>query len=116
MKIQQHPRVSGLHIGDEVYSTSRHLIACVSDVFPAAVCVRVLQLQTAREWSIHVLPELWSADEIENLSVCRSCGCRDQLQMLVEADIPYQMCEACATRIHSMGTPPVFGTDSSVSQ
>ncbi len=41
------------------------------------------------------MPELWSADEIENLSVCRYCGCRDDLQHERDTGIPFRVCRAC---------------------
>ena len=79
MKIHQHPRMRDIEIGDEVYSSKQQLFARVEEVFPAAVCVKVGILAVNRCMEIFVSPQLWRADDIENLSVCRYCGGREGL-------------------------------------
>ena len=79
MKISQHPRMRDIAIGDEVYSSKHRLFARVEEVFPAAVCVKVGVLSLSRYLELFVSPQLWRADDIENLSVCRSCGGRTGL-------------------------------------
>ena len=95
MKIRQHPRMHQICIGDEVYSYPRHLFARVEEVFPAAVCVKVAALSLEPSVELHATPLLWRADDIENLSVCRYCGSRDDLQLEAETGIPFRVCGRC---------------------
>ena len=67
MKISQHPRMRDIAIGDEVYSSKHQLFARVEEVFPAAVCVKVGVLSLNRYLELFVSPQLWRADDIENL-------------------------------------------------
>jgi hypothetical protein len=95
MKIRQHPRMSDIAIGDEVYSYQRQVFARVEEVFPAAVCVRVAILNFDRKVDISISPQLWRADDIENLSVCRYCGRRDDLRLENETGVPFRVCNHC---------------------
>ncbi|WP_298407092.1 hypothetical protein [uncultured Chloroflexus sp.] len=95
MKIQPHPRLHGIMIGDEVYSYHYHLAARVADIFPAAVCVRIDVLTTETPMELSHTPQLWRADEIENLSVCRYCGARDEVRVVRENGIPFRVCSRC---------------------
>jgi hypothetical protein len=95
MKISSHPRMHNITIGDEVYSYSYQLCARVSETFPAAVCVRVGVLAQHRYMELVSAPQLWSAEEIENLSICRYCGSRNDLQLEPGAGIPFRVCTAC---------------------
>jgi hypothetical protein len=95
MKIRQHPRMQDISIGDEVYSYRQQLFARVEEVFPAAVCVKVGILAINRHMELVLLPQLWRADDIENLSVCRYCGGRDQLHVETGTGIPFRICERC---------------------
>lgn len=95
MKISQHPRMRDIAIGDEVYSSKHQLFARVEEVFPAAVCVKVGVLSLNRYLEMFVSPQLWRADDIENLSVCRSCGGRTGLSSETQTGIPVRMCERC---------------------
>jgi hypothetical protein len=81
-------------IGDEVYSYERHLFARVEEVFPAAVCVKIAMLEIGG-MQFHMIPQLWRADDIENLSVCRYCGSREDLQLESETGIPFHVCARC---------------------
>ena len=67
MKISQHPRMRDIAIGDEVYSSKHQLFARVEEVFPAAVCVKVGVLSLSHYLELFVSPQLWRADDIENL-------------------------------------------------
>lgn len=95
MKIQPHPRLRGMMIGDEVYSYHYHLAARVADIFPAAVCVRIDILTTETPMELSHTPQLWRAEEIENLSVCRYCGTRDDVRVVIENGIPFRVCMHC---------------------
>lgn len=97
MKIRQHPRMTGILIGDEVYSHPQKIFARVADVFPAAVCVKVGVLSTEDPMEITLAPQLWRADDIENLSVCRYCGSREDIHPIDGTGIPFRICTACAT-------------------
>lgn len=97
IKIRQHPRLKNVCIGDEVVCTSKHIYACVEDVFPAAVCVKVLLLQQEPRRELVTLPQLWRADDIENLSVCRYCGSREGLQRECGTGIPFRVCGCCCS-------------------
>jgi hypothetical protein len=53
---------------------------------------------TLQNWpapELIVMPQLWRADDIENLSVCRYCGSREQLRSGSTAGIPYRVCADC---------------------
>jgi hypothetical protein len=95
MKISQHPRMRDIAIGDEVYSCKQQLFARVEEVFPAAVCVKVGILSVNHRLELFVSPQLWRADDIENLSVCRYCGGRDGLHRETQTGIPLRVCERC---------------------
>ena len=95
MKIRQHPRMYDICVGDEVYSYTRQLFARVEEIFPAAVCVKVALLTVDRSVDISVAPQLWRADDIENLSVCRYCGVRELLTLENETGVPFRVCERC---------------------
>ncbi len=83
-------------IGDEVICTSRKIYARVEEVFPAAVCVKLAVLYILPEAKLVILPQLWRADDIENLSVCRHCASREELQLVCGTGIPYRVCAHCA--------------------
>ena len=97
MKIQQHPRMRDIAVGDEVYCRPHQLYARVEDVFPAAVCVKVARLsfRAHDQIELRLVPQLWRADDIENLSTCRLCGGRDALHDETGTGIPYRVCESC---------------------
>ncbi|GAC1353660.1 MAG: hypothetical protein NVS4B8_24360 [Herpetosiphon sp.] len=96
MKIQQHPRMRDVRIGDDVLCYGSQLYARVEEIFPAAVCVRLVAFRTtARGLRLVVSPLLWCADQIENLSVCRYCGGRTALQIESTSGIPFRMCATC---------------------
>ena len=95
MKISQHPRMRDISIGDEVYSYRQQLFARVEEVFPAAVCVKVGILSASDHLELLLSPQLWRADDIENLSVCRYCGGRDGLQSETGTGIPFRICQRC---------------------
>jgi hypothetical protein len=82
-------------IGDEVYSYEHRLFARVEEVFPAAVCVKVAFLSFRQRVEMLIAPQLWRADDIENLSVCRYCGGREQLATTAQTGIPLRVCERC---------------------
>lgn len=95
MKIRQHPRMRGICIGDDVYCYPQQLFARVEEVFPAAVCVKVGILSIRRQMELLLSPQLWRADDIENLSVCRYCGTRDGLCFESGTGIPFRVCKYC---------------------
>ena len=95
MKIQQHPRMRDISIGDEVYSYRQQLFARVEEVFPAAVCVKVGILTAGAPLELLFSPQLWRADDIENLSVCRYCSGRDGLKPEAGTGIPFRVCSHC---------------------
>jgi ribosomal protein L40E len=95
-------------VGDEVYSYTRQLFARVEEVFPAAVCVKVAILSLQPDVDVVIVPQLWRADDIENLSVCRYCGARQAIHLEAGTGIPFRVCERCGTvppaeRIHEIG-------------
>lgn len=96
MKIHQHPRIRDILVGDEVYSYLHNIYARVADIFPAAVCVKIgiLSLDEPRE--ITLAPQLWKAEDIENLSVCRYCGSRDDIRTELGTGIPFRVCSLCS--------------------
>ena len=94
MKIRQHPRMNDIAIGDEVLCHRTQLYARVEEVFPAAVCVRLMTFDMER-MRLRVSPQLWPADDIENLSVCHYCGSREGLTTERESYIPFRVCITC---------------------
>ena len=44
---------------------------------------------------ITLAPQLWRADDIENLSVCRFCGRRDEIRTVNDTGIPFRVCDQC---------------------
>ncbi len=103
MKIRQHPRLHDIHIGDEVYSYRYQLFARVEETFPAAVCVKVGILSPNNSFELVITPQLWRAADIENLSICRYCGSRDDLEIEHPGiGIPCRICRHCRT------IPPPF--------
>ncbi|NWF81393.1 MAG: hypothetical protein HXY37_15325 [Chloroflexi bacterium] len=107
MKIRQHPRMRGILVGDEVYSYPHKIFARVADVFPAAVCVKIGILSIDEPMEITLAPQLWRADDIENLSVCRYCGCRENIHTVTETGIPFRICATCSTLPDEAKAPPV---------
>jgi hypothetical protein len=95
MKIRQHPRMLDICVGDEVYSYTHHLFARVEEVFPSAVCVKVGILSVYSPADIRLSPQLWRADDIENLSICRYCGARDELTLENATGVPFRVCPRC---------------------
>lgn len=85
----------GIAIGDDVYSHRFQLFSRVEEVFPAAVCVKLASLHHERYFELVISPQLWRADDIENLSVCRYCGRRDELIQEFETGIPLRVCAQC---------------------
>lgn len=96
MKIRQHPRMRDIIVGDEVYSYPHNLFARVADVFPAAVCVKIGILSLDDHLEITLSPQLWRAEDIENLSVCRYCGSRENIRTESGTGIPFRVCESCS--------------------
>ena len=96
MKIRPHPRINGILIGDEVYSHPQKIFARVADVFPAAVCVKVGVLSIEEPMEMTLAPQLWRADDIENLSVCRYCGSREDIHTVADTGIPFRVCAVCS--------------------
>jgi hypothetical protein len=96
MKIQQHPRMRDIWIGDEVFSYPHQLFARVEEVFPAAVCVKVGLLSFDSRQGLVLTPQLWRADDIENLSICRYCGSREDLAVEHGTGIPFRVCSHCS--------------------
>jgi hypothetical protein len=97
MKIRQHPRMVDIMVGDEVYSYPNNLFARVADVFPAAVCVKIGILSLDNPLEITLAPQLWRADDIENLSVCRYCGSRERINTVSGTGIPFRLCAECSS-------------------
>ncbi len=96
MKIQQHPRMKDIAVGDEVICHRTNLYALVVEVFPAAVCVKLPIFHLRGEHGhIGYVAQLWRADDIENISVCRYCGTRDDLTTERHAGIPLRVCDTC---------------------
>jgi hypothetical protein len=96
MKIQQHPRMKDIEIGDEVFCYRSHMYARVEEIFPAAVCVKIAQLESLRGQTVLTYaPHLWRADEIENLSVCHYCGSRVDLAIERRTGVPFRACGTC---------------------
>lgn len=96
MKIQQHPRMKDITIGDEVVCHRNNLYARVEEVFPAAVCVKITIMRNIRGRIVFsLLPQLWRADDIENVSVCRYCGSREELTTEHPTGTPSRVCAMC---------------------
>ncbi len=96
MKIQQHPRMKDIVIGDEVVCYRTHLYARVEEIFPAAVCVKLAVLATCgANIKIAHVAQLWRAEDIENISVCRYCGSRDDLLIEQQTGVPFRICATC---------------------
>lgn len=95
MKIHQHPRMQNIWVGDEVFSSRHQLFAHVEQVFPAAVCVKVPALSLDQALDLVLDAQLWRADEIENLSICRHCGSREDLHTPRDTGVPFRVCLRC---------------------
>ncbi|MEI8167230.1 MAG: hypothetical protein WCG26_12670 [Chloroflexales bacterium] len=89
--------MTGIIIGDEVYSHPHKIFARVADIFPAAVCVKIGILSTEEPMEITQDPQLWRADDIENLSVCRYCGSREDIHTVIDTGIPFRVCSTCSS-------------------
>jgi hypothetical protein len=106
MKIQQHPRMQNIMVDDEVYSYPLQLYARVVEVFPAAVCVKIGILSINGTLEFILSPQLWRADDIENLSQCRYCGSREELEMELGTGIPFRICKYCRSSPPQRRHPP----------
>ncbi len=96
MKIQRHPRMLDIIVGDEVLSYRSHMYARVEEVFPAAVCVKLTMVcQVDGRLETREVAQLWRADEIENLSRCCYCGSRDDLLTIQHTHTPQRVCNVC---------------------
>lgn len=96
MKIQRHPHIEDIAIGDEVLNYRTNMYARVEDIFPAAVCVRLAVVcRLGNRWETRDVGQVWRADEIENLSRCCYCGARDDLLTLQHTHTPRRVCETC---------------------
>ncbi len=101
MKIQRHPRMQDIAVGDEVLSYCSNMYARVEEVFPAAVCVKLTVVRNvAGRLETREIAELWRADEIENLSRCCYCGARDDLVTLQHIHAPQRVCATCHSVLH----------------
>ena len=107
MKIRQHPRMRDVIVGDEVYSYPHKIFARVADIFPAAVCVKIGILSIEEPMEITLAPQLWRADDIENLSVCRYCGSRENIRTVTGTGIPFRVCLSCSPAPDDTATPAV---------
>jgi hypothetical protein len=87
--------MQGILIGDEVYCYPQHLYARVVETFPAAVCVKVAILSINGHLELITSPQLWRADDIENLSVCRYCGTRENVRVDASTGVPFRVCTNC---------------------
>lgn len=96
-KIRQHPRMKDICVGDEVVWNPQLLYANVEEIFPAAVCVKLAILQTEPTPKLELRSQLWRADDIENLSVCRCCGSRENLVTPCHTGVPFRLCQHCYT-------------------
>ncbi len=96
MKIQRHPHIEDIAIGDEVLNYRTNMYARVEDIFPAAVCVKLAVVcQVHGRWETRDVGQVWRADEIENLSRCCYCGARDDLLTLQHTHAPQRVCGSC---------------------
>lgn len=107
MKIHQHPRMRNIYIGDEVYSYPHNLFARVEEVFPAAVCVKVGTLSVNGSLDLALDAQLWRADDIENLSICRYCDSREELRIEEDTGIPFRICANCRIAPPKRNNPPI---------
>lgn len=94
-------------VGDEVYSYIHNIFARVEEVFPAAVCVKVGVISLSNRIDLLIDPQLWRADDIENLSVCRYCGSREELNVEYGTGVPFRVCVHCRTAPARQRKPPV---------
>lgn len=96
MKIQRHPRMLDITVGDEVLSYRSHMYARVEEIFPAAVCVKLpMVCQVDGRLETREVAQLWRADEIENLSRCCYCGSREDLVTIQHTHMPQRVCSIC---------------------
>lgn len=109
MKIQHHPRTKDIQIGDEVLCYRNYLYAQVEEIFPAAVCVK-LMIFDRRRHRFELVPQLWRAEDIENLSICRYCGGRHELVMEHTAGIPSRVCETCRSVLELSHVDPLLAS------
>lgn len=111
MKIQRHPHIEDIAVGDEVLNYRTNMYARVEDIFPAAVCVRLaLVCRIGKRWETREVGQLWHADEIENLSRCCYCGARDDLITLHHTHAPRRVCGTCASVMEWGHVVPLLGT------
>ena len=83
-------------VGDEVMCYRTNLYARVEEVFPAAVCVKIGMLCRLRgRYTFAQVPQLWRADDVENLSVCHYCGSREDLAIESGSGAPLRVCGLC---------------------
>lgn len=94
MKIRPHPRTKDLEIGDEVLCHRNRLYAQVAEIFPAAVCVKLMVFNRQRR-RFEIVPQLWRVEDVENLSICRYCGGRHDLTLDNAVGIPSRVCQTC---------------------
>lgn len=106
MKIRPHPRMRTITVGDEVYSYALQLFARVDEVFPSAVCVKIGIVSVNGCLDFILSPQLWRADDIENLSVCRYCGSREELEMEHGTGVPFRICKHCRSVSPEHRRPP----------
>jgi hypothetical protein len=95
MKIKPHPRMKDIQVGDEVLWYPEFLYGRVEEIFPSAVCVKLAIIAITGEIELIISPQLWRAEDIENLSVCRYCGSRESLELECGTGIPYRCCPIC---------------------
>jgi hypothetical protein len=114
MKIRQHPRMKDIAVGDEVFCYSSQLYARVEEVFPSAVCVKLIAFHPQR-LRLVVWPKLWRAEDIENLSVCRYCGGRDGLSLDPSSTVPFRVCDTCRSVLEISLPDPLLLFDKSAS-
>jgi hypothetical protein len=111
MKIQQHPRMKDIEIGDEVFCYRSQMYARVEEIFPAAVCVKIARFESVRGQTVLTYaPHLWRADEIENLSVCHYCGSRADLTIARATGVPFRVCDTCRSVLEATRADDVAAT------
>lgn len=93
-------------IGDEVYCYSSQIYARVEEVFPAAVCVKLVTLQRDR-LRLRMCPQIWRAEDVENLSLCRYCGGRDGLMLDPHSIVPFRVCPTCRSVLEPFLADPL---------
>lgn len=86
--------MTDIAVGDEVLCYRTQLYARVEEVFPSAVCVKLMKFQPER-MRVRIRPQLWRAEDIENLSICRYCGGREGLSVDSVSSIPFRVCQTC---------------------